>query len=95
MPVVEPAFAKTTGRIPPVASFQMYAPYFSWKPARADLLENAQALEDRQAAGQERLADVEARELLPLEDDDPAAGAREQRSRRVEPAGPPPMTTAS
>ncbi len=54
-------------------------PVLLLKPRLPDLLEDAQPLEDRQAVGQERLADVEAGEPLLLQHDDAPARAREER----------------
>ena len=44
----------------------------------SDFFEHAQALEDGKSPREKRLADVEARETLPFEEDDPAAASGEK-----------------
>ena len=59
------------------------------------LVQHAEPLEHPVGLGDQRLADVEAREALALEERDALRPCWARRVETVEPAGPPPMTTTS
>ena len=63
--------------------------------AALHLLEHAEPLQHPVGFGNQRLADVEARKSLALEQARPRDRASAIRVETVEPAGPPPMTTTS